>query len=216
MDAINALFGNTVRAKMIRLFLFNPEQSFGLREAAFRVQAPLQAARKEILALEKAGYIKKKTLSVAKRKGGPRKSISIWLLNELFPHLEALHAFFTSTTELNGKVVAQKIQKVGKIRLVVLAGAFLKDWDSRIDLMIVGDEIKEKTLSRVLRGIEADMGRELKYTLFTSQDFLYRMSVYDRLLRDIFDYPHQILVDKIGLPEQTRLRSLSTVPRVLP
>ena len=53
--------------------------------------------------------------------------------------------------------------------------------------------------SRRRDSLEAELGREIRYASFATEDFRYRTGVYDRLLRDVFDYPHRLLIDKIGL-----------------
>ena len=59
--------------------------------------------------------------------------------------------------------------------------------------------MKESKLKAVIRDLEAMMGIELRYAAFSTNDFMYRMSIYDRLLRDVLDYPHQIIVDKLAV-----------------
>jgi len=56
-----------------------------------------------------------------------------------------------------------------------------------------------KKLERAIRTLEAELGQELTYATFSTQDFNYRLGVYDRLLRDVIEYPHIALVDKIGI-----------------
>ena len=50
-----------------------------------------------------------------------------------------------------------------------------------------------------VRKLEAELGRELRFAAFTTEDFKYRVGVYDRLVRDVLDFPNRILLDKIGL-----------------
>ena len=85
------------------------------------------------------------------------------------------------------------------MKLIVLAGVFLQKEDSRADILIVGDELKKKSIENGLRAIEAEVGKELSYALFDTQDFLYRMNVYDKFVRDILDFPHEKVYDKIGI-----------------
>ena len=47
--------------------------------------------------------------------------------------------------------------------------------------------------------MESEIGKELRYAFFDTQEFKYRMSIYDKLVRDILDYPHTVLVDKMGI-----------------
>ena len=84
------------------------------------------------------------------------------------------------------------------MKLIVLAGVFLQQEDSRVDILIVGDEVKKKAVENTLRSIEAEVGKELSYALFETPDFLYRLSVYDKFVRDILDFPHEKIMNKIG------------------
>src|SRR3989344_3768467 len=54
----------------------------------------------------------------------------------------------------------------------------------------------EQALRAAVYAIEAELGRELRYASFTTDDFNYRLGIYDRLIRDIFDYPHQAILDR--------------------
>jgi hypothetical protein len=58
--------------------------------------------------------------------------------------------------------------------------------------------MKESRLKSAIRDLEAHIGHELRYAAFSTADFTYRLGVYDRLIRDILDYPHQIIVDKLN------------------
>ena len=59
--------------------------------------------------------------------------------------------------------------------------------------------MKQGILGKERRGIETEIGKELRYAVFSTNDFKYRLTVYDRLVRDILDYPHHIVVDRIGV-----------------
>ena len=209
MDAIHTLFGSALRVKIIRLFLFNPETGFSLSSLSERTQGSIRKVRKEIPLLLKSGLIKKKLVTDIARKS--RRATHGYVLNSAFPHIDALYTFILDTTKLSDRHVLTKISRLGKVKLIVIAGAFVKQWDSRIDLLIVGDEIKEKELLKTLKSIEADMGRELRFSYLSLSDFSYRISVYDRLLRDVLDYPHKILLDRIGIASPKPIRLLSTV-----
>jgi hypothetical protein len=66
-------------------------------------------------------------------------------------------------------------------------------------LLVVGDKLDEKQLNKAVHEIESELGRELRFAHFSTEDFRYRVGVYDRLIRDIFDYPHRTIFDKIGM-----------------
>ena len=88
----------------------------------------------------------------------------------------------------------RKLRGVGSVKLIVLTGFFLdaeEEGESHVDILIVGDNIKKTKLERVMRSIEAKVGKELNYATLNSKEFSYRVGMYDKFIRDIFDYPHE-------------------------
>ena len=49
--------------------------------------------------------------------------------------------------------------------------------------------------------MEAEIGKELRYAAFEAPEFEYRVKMYDKLIRDIFDFPHKTILNKLGLVE---------------
>ena len=42
------------------------------------------------------------------------------------------------------------------------------------------------------------------YSALESAELRYRVGMYDKLTRDVFDYKHQIVVDKIGIRDEIK------------
>jgi hypothetical protein len=57
--------------------------------------------------------------------------------------------------------------------------------------------LKKNIIEKNIRSIEADVGRELNYATLETEDFLYRAGTSDRFIRDVFDYPHERMIDKL-------------------
>ena len=189
MDSLAKLFGSPARVKLLRLFLFNDDLTFLATEAAFRARLTKDLARKELTALTKAGVLRKKT----------GKSPVGYSADKRFPHYDALRIFLRTTTDVSDSVIVTSFKKAGTVKLVVLSGLFTGALESKLDVLIVGDRMEERPLATAIHALEAELGRELRYACFTSEQFKYRLGVYDRLLRDVFDYPNRVIVDKIGL-----------------
>lgn len=188
MDELAKLFGSTARLKMLRLFLFNSGDSFSAEEAEQRAKVGKDDARKELAVLVAAGVIRKSAGKVAR-----------YSANDKFEYLAALESFIRATTAVRPAEMLAKLKKAGTLKLVVLSGLFTGATEARADLLVVGDQLDERALKSAAAALEAELGREIRYANFTSAEFRYRRGVYDRLLRDIFDYPHRVLVDRIGL-----------------
>ena len=202
MEALEKLFGSSARVKTLKFFLFNTGEVFEKDVIASRTKISSSILQKELNLLEKIGLIKKKSFfSTRETRGGKiqkykTKGYETVIEHKLFTSLQNL---LVKNSPMSSNVLVQRLSRHGKLKLVIGAGVFIQDPDSRIDLLIVGDEIKENTLKNTIATLESEIGKQLRYTVLTVQDFKYRIGVYDRLVRDILDYPHQIFLDRIGL-----------------
>lgn len=188
-EPLAKLFGSTARLKTLRLFVFNLDLSLTTSEIAERTKLSSDIIKREIVDLLAAGLVRRKGSSVPLR----------YQTNSRFEHLDSLDTFIRSTTNVRPKNMVAALRRAGTLRLVALSGIFMSVIESQIDLLIVGDNLEERVLATVVRSLEAELGREIRYASFATADFRYRLGVYDRLLRDVFDYPHRLLIDKIGL-----------------
>jgi len=73
----------------------------------------------------------------------------------------------------------------------------------RVDLILVGDKMKKAKIEEGIRRLEAEIGVELSYAVFETKEFLYRISMYDKLVRDILDFPHEVLLQAKELSTST-------------
>lgn len=205
MDILEKIFGSAAKVKVMRLFLFNPNTNFDLDQIISRTRISPQAARAVLKPLQDIQLIKQRTfIKVEKRKEGRkrvevRKKVKGWYLNDGFSYLTPLQSFLINVTPLQDQAILRKFNRVGKVKLLVVAGVFIQDKDSRVDILIVGDGIRRSTLETVIKETEAELGKELTYSVFETSDFNYRLGMYDKLVRDILDYPHKKIVNRLGI-----------------
>lgn len=181
------LFGSELRVKMMRLFLFNPDDSFDSEAIILKSQAKKREVVKELDFLRKLGLVKKK------------KGVSSWSLDRKFEFADALSDFLIRTNSLERKSILKKIEKTGRIKTVLVSGIFTKNADSRLDMFVIGDSVKNRALDRVIKAVESDMGKDIRYAVLSASDFAYRLGMNDKLVRDVLDYPYDVLVDKLGV-----------------
>jgi hypothetical protein len=189
MQTLAKIFGSPARLKTLRLFLFNQDAAFTIEDVATRTKLAREVARREIAELAAAELIRKKG----------KRAPSSYQVNPRYEHLAALSVFVRETTSVQPARVMEGLRRAGNLRLVALSGHFTGILEPQVDLLVVGDNLDERALAQAVHGLEAELGREIRYASFATADFRYRLGVYDRLLRDIFDYPHRLLIDKIGL-----------------
>lgn len=202
MDVLSTIFGSEARVKIMRLFLFNQEVIFDVDMVADKSKVSKDIAKKEVIILEKAKLIKKRDFSKSVQ-NKKNKLIKVkargYYLNKNFSYISALKQLLIKTKMLEGGEIVRRLSKVGKLKLVIVSGVFTQEKDSRVDMFIVGNNINKSILNNVIKSIEAELGKELIYVCFETQDFQYRLGMYDKLIRDVLDYPHQVLLDKIPL-----------------
>lgn len=183
-DSLVKLFGSPARVKLLRLFLFNPKQLWSLDEAATHAQVTLAMARKELKLFASIALIK--------------QSRQRYQLSDDFEYLAALQALLLNAPA-RGRDIYERLRSAGALKLVIVAGIFIGDWEGRLDLLVVGDRIKDRPLRRKLRVLESELGKELRYAVLSTPDFLYRLNMSDKLLRDVMDYPHSIVLDRLNI-----------------
>lgn len=185
MKSVSLIFGGVAKVKIMRLFIFNPGLTLTAAEVASRTKERPHVARRELNNLTKAGLIKKRA------KG--------YMLNSSYLYLPAIGNFLIDATPLSEREIVKKLSKVGTVKLILVSGVFLHDPDSRVDILLVGDNLKQSKLNSVISSIEAELGKEIRFASFETVDFKYRLGIYDKLIRDILDSRHHKILNKLGI-----------------
>ena len=190
MDYLEKIFGGAPRVKLMRLFLFNETTAFLPKEIFTRTKIEAGRARKELNFLLKVGLIKEATRS---------NGNVVWSINDKFPYLVEFQRLLLQTSLITPQSIIKKLSKIGKLKLVVLSGLFKEQAESRLDILIVADNAKKTSTDSIMSNIEAEVGKEIRFAVLNSADLKYRLGVGDRLVRDVLDYPHEVVLDKLNL-----------------
>ena len=201
---LEKLFESTSKVRIMRLVIQNPEISFTFPKILQRTQIKKSSAKKELIKLTKIGLIETKIATIKKEESPngvkeKSKKMQVYHLNQQFPLLNELHALMVKSSTTSRKKILNQIKKLGKVKLAILSGIFINSDRSRTDLLIVGDDISKKRLENFLVEVESELGKTLSYTVMDTDEFRYRMNMLDRFLRDIFEYPHEKLINKMNL-----------------
>jgi len=194
MDILPKLFGSLPRVKLMRLFLYNQDASFSLVDILKKSKLNQGQARKELSLLENLGMLKTKRVAAAKKSSGGRKH---WFLNPDFFFVENLKSLFNSEFLSSREDLVKRFKGCGRLKLILLSGLFVQDGGGRADIVIVGEDLKRRLIEKTMSQLEAEIGRELLYAVMDTRDFVYRLHSSDKFLRDILDYPHQRVLDKL-------------------
>ncbi len=176
---LKALFSSQTRVKLLSTFLLHPEEEYFIRELTRLLNEQINSIRRELENLRRIGVVK------ARHKN--RKKY--YKADTDFPLYNDLRNLFSKAVQGESPFVSS-VKALPGAKLVLLAGN-LSGTESKVDLLIVGDvrkEVLESLLSQ-----DASL-RNVKYSIFSEADFLYRLSLKDRFVQDILLDPRHLIV----------------------
>ncbi|MFT6911138.1 MAG: hypothetical protein ACJAU8_000360 [Candidatus Paceibacteria bacterium] len=206
METLGKIFGSNHRVKIMRLFLFNEELAIDIDDIVKRTRIKKTDTRKELGMLTKIGFLQKKIFvkkiekkSIKKNTEPEFKTTKVqgWVLNRTFELVRPLQLLLLESELIEEKDIVTRVKKSGTIKLLVLSGIFIGDDNRAVDILVVGNNLKRDVLNREMAIIESEIGKEISYAYFDQKEFEYRMSMYDKLIRDILENDHKKLVNKI-------------------
>lgn len=192
MEILAKILGSVARVKVMRLFLLNKDKVFTTQDIAQRSRVGADVLRRELKALSTVSFVKKTT------KG--------WSFNQNFKYIREFEGLLISADTIDPNAITDTFKKVGRLKLLVVSGLFIKNKDTRVDILIVGDKLKRNKIEEGIKKLEAEIGAELVYAIFETKDFIYRLNMYDKLVRDILDFPHEVILQSKELSPQALKR----------
>jgi len=180
---LKALFSSLARVKILRIFLLSEEgHEYFVRELTRELDEQINSIRRELENLEKIGMLQSRM----------RERKKYYRINSSFPLLKELRSMFQKGEILSLNLL-KKLDRMGKLDLLVLTGFFIGE-EANVDLIVVGSLDKEKLFQYLSGQLVKDLKKEIKYSIFTREDFLYRLECKDKFSRDIFRNKKNILL----------------------
>lgn len=174
-----------------------------LHDISEKTKSKSALVRKELTALTSIGFIEKKRARMVVQSGSKKKQTSKveevtgYKLNTSFPHNQALKDLLFDFQSLDKRELALRFKLIGRIKLFVVAGVFIGDEKSRVDIFIVGEAIKRPKAEKVFENLSAELGREVVYSIMDVEEYEYRYKMYDKFVRDILEMDHEKVIDKL-------------------
>ena len=126
----------------------------------------------------------------------------VYVLNPDFEFFNELRDLVLKSSPAEKDRMIARLNKLGRIKLAIVSGVFInkENLDPLIsDLLIVGDDIDRRKLRAFLKATEAEVGKEIKFTLMDKEEFQYRMAMFDRFVRVLLEGPHEKLINRLGV-----------------
>lgn len=188
MDSLENLFGSRERARLLRFFLQNPEQSFGFSEIVKKNMLNAGKTRSELFNLAGMKFVKKRT-----KDGNVR-----YELNQdfsFYPELKNLIAKSNISPQCRS---LERIRKIGNMKLAAISGVFINYPKSKADMILVGEGVSKAKLKNLMDSLEAEIGKEINFVLMTLEEFKYRLNMLDKFVLEFLEGPHEEIVNKIS------------------
>ncbi len=209
MEILGKLFGSPARVKIMRLFLLNPETGFETKDVVKRSRVTPPNTRRELALLASVDFVIKKNITKEVEVGDKKKikKVTGWVFNPNFQYVIQVKNLLIDAEFLKREDLVARFKPIGKIKLFITSGIFLRDDQSRVDFLLVGDNLKRGLLDQTIKMLESEIGKELSYAIFETAEFMYRLNMYDKLVRDILDFPHDKILDTGQLSTQMLKKS---------
>jgi len=177
---IEKLFGSKTRAKLLSLFFENTEKSYYVREITRVIEEQINSVRRELLNLESLGLIKNETY----------ENKVYYSANNKHPFARPMTEIFAKRVDLAKDKTVKKSSweeyiKPVKNYLTALIVTNRVPGQEGLDLLIIGDD-KTKKLSHWAEVVEKKQGKPLNYVILSRDDYLYRKSVKDRFIGEVW------------------------------
>ncbi|PLX28145.1 hypothetical protein C0583_02860 [Candidatus Parcubacteria bacterium] len=207
---LNKLFGSTARVKILKLFLAHPNERFYIRQLARDTGLQLNSVRRELDNLEDFGLLKTSQESDGvmgseedeesdeekKPKKPSKTEKKYYQIEKTFILYEEIKALFMKAQVLYEKDFSEKILAAGRPKLMILTGFFTNVDDAPSDLLLVGALNKTK-LTKIIKELELELGREVNYTLMDMNEFIYRRDITDVFLYEILENENVVVIDEL-------------------
>jgi len=172
---LDKLFPSKAKVEILKVFLFNPDNSFYQRQISHLTHQSIRGVQRELEKLQEIGLVN----------GSRQGNRMYYKTNRKCSIFEELKNIFFKAT---GIADALKNNFKGKdIKIAFIYGSYARgdeDFSSDVDLMIVGS-ISSRELSAILSEPKRKLMREINYAIFSLQEFAKRKKQKDHFIESV-------------------------------
>jgi hypothetical protein len=202
---LSKLFGSNSRVKILKAFLFHPDERYYIRQLSRDLYLQVNSVRRELENLEDFGLLLSEIGNgsegdeeLIEERNSDRQEKKYFRVNKEFPLFEDVKGLIIKSQILHKDDFSKDLLRAGSIKLLVLTGVFVNDFKAPTDMLIVG-KINKDRLLKIIRDLERELGREVNFTLLTATEFKYRRDIADIFLYDLLEKEKIIVIDEIGI-----------------
>lgn len=188
----DTLFGSKARSRLIRFFLLNPGAEFSAVEVSLKTLIPRPEASRELVRLAKMKLVIERS----------RKGRKYFIVNEDFPFYTELKSLVSKLNVHAQSQIFRKLKIVGEVKLILISGLFLNYPKSKVDMILVVNNVNRTKLKHAIAHLEAEVGKEIRFVLINMEELHYRLNMLDRFFIEFLEAPYEEVSNKV--PELKR------------
>jgi DNA-binding MarR family transcriptional regulator len=184
---IDIIFGSKVRGSILQLLFKNKEREFTQQEIIEKTKLKTSVVKNELKILSGIDLVNSQV----------KKRQRYYFVNRNFIfYREILNIIEKSQFNPDKKLVSQ-IKKIGNVKFAIIAGTLINHQKAEADLLIVGENIDQNKLLKLVEDLEAETGQEIHYAVMDSDEFNYRRDMFDRFTLELLKSPHRELINRL-------------------
>ncbi len=179
------LFISKVRVKLLKLFLTTNEPLLHVRELVRRVDEEINAVRRELQHMEKAGMVESEW----------RANRRLYHFRKDYVFYRELLGFVAKSTGL-GEAFLKNKSRIGRIKYAMMSTRFVKKIPStsdQVDFLVVG-QIVLPELQSIIAAEQAKRPYEINYSFMDESEFNFRIKRRDPFILGVVTQPKIMLV----------------------
>ncbi len=197
VQILESFLGGQNKVRLWKVFVLNPVKDFVLKDLIRLTKIKHDTLILELRDLMRLGIIK----------AGKKEKVIIYRTNRNFPLLAEITDMILSVVPRSVDKILEKLNRLSRLKVVILSGFFTaqlgkqkslsNSTNAHLDLLLVFEKIPDN-VDVIVSELEYSIGKELGYSALDQNDFKYRHSIGDKLIRDVLDFDHIIAMDKLS------------------
>ena len=186
---LKKLFISKVRISILGVYLSDLDTSHHVRELVRILDEEINAVRRELMNLEKAGILKS-------RREGNR---NVYRLNKACPVIYELRSIFYKESE-KGKKILDIARKIEGVEVVILTESFIKknyEHPTDVDFLFIGN-MRIRELTNAVSLLEEEAKKEIRFSAITKEDFDFARKKREPFLMNILEHDKILLYGQIA------------------
>ena len=173
---INNILVSKVRIKILKLFFTDLKKEIHIRGIVRKIDEEINAVRRELKNLESTGILIKEA----------RGNRHYYKIDKECPIFNEILGLINKEFGM-GKMIIENAKNLGDLRYAILTKAYIDnkhESEYDVDLMLIGS-IHMDLVAKIIKEAEEQLGREIRYTVLSAEDFEFRKKKRDSFTLNI-------------------------------